>query len=112
MAIVKPLVHSFAEPCSCGNLFQHWKNCSGQSIYFCPVVHCLEKDLKGMQVTLTEDSSQKVYVIPLCPRHAKSGHTLQISDAYRLVPVGHEADCGENLPMVQKTDIKTKIHSE
>lgn len=112
MAIVKPQVHSSAPPCFCESWLQHWKNASGQSIFFCPVINCLEKELEGVKVTITKKQGEKLYVIPLCTRHAKSEKELHISDAYKLIPPGHEADCIENLPMTQKTVSKTKIHAE
>lgn len=111
MAIVIPYKHVPKTLCNCGSWLQHWKNCSGQSIFFCPVVNCLEKDFEGVQVIKTVNGNEKVFVIPLCARHAKSTKELQISDAYRLV----HADslmCCENLPLAPKIENKTKTHAE
>ena len=82
--------------CSCGSWLDHWKKFSGQSIMYCPVEFCLEKDLVGAHVQKVSLTDHKWYIIPLCQRHnAEKAKSLTVSDSYRLVSANISETCGK-----------------
>jgi hypothetical protein len=85
-----------ASKCNCDSWLDHWKRFSGQSITFCPVVGCLEKDLVGAHVQKDSATDKSWYIIPLCKKHnGETGKSLTISDSYTLVSANVSNTCGK-----------------
>jgi hypothetical protein len=84
------------EACSCGSWLTHWLHFSGQSVPpHCPEVNCINRAEVGALVQKEGASDGAWYVVPLCRECAgKTGETIQISDAIRLVPAATNETCG------------------
>jgi len=81
--------------CKCGSWLAHWKKFSGQSITFCPVENCLEKDLVGAHVQKDSTTDHNWYILPLCKTHNAKGKSLTVSDSYKLVSANVSETCGK-----------------
>lgn len=82
--------------CSCGSWLQHWEKFSKQSALFCPVIHCLNKDLVGAHVQKANSNDDKWYIYPLCTSHNQSAGPLEVSNSYVLVPANKKETCEKN----------------
>ncbi len=79
--------------CSCGSWLKHWEKFSGQTVTYCPVEKCLNKDLVGAHVQKADSSDGKWYIFPLCKIHNQAMGELQVSDSYRLVSANKKETC-------------------
>jgi hypothetical protein len=79
--------------CVCGSWLKHWERFSGQTITYCPVIGCLNKDLVGAHVQKAGSSDNKWYICPLCNAHNQSAGELEVSDAYKLVSANKKETC-------------------
>ncbi|HNT16722.1 MAG TPA: hypothetical protein PKJ37_02345 [Acidobacteriota bacterium] len=82
--------------CKCGSWLNHWKTYSHQEIPGrCPVQNCPERVLVGAHVQKADSDDNAWYIYPLCKGHnASTGHTLEVSDSYRLVSANIAGTCG------------------
>ncbi len=80
--------------CACGNWLKHWENFSHyQSISFCVVKNCCNRDLDGVHVQKADSPLDEWYIIPLCSVHKTSKGELEITDAYKLVSANKKETC-------------------
>lgn len=84
------------EPCACGSLLNHWTHVGGMSLPpHCPEVNCINNTEVGALVQTPGAADDTWYVVPLCRTCAsRTGETIRISDAIRLVPAAPGPDCG------------------
>jgi hypothetical protein len=81
--------------CNCGSWFKHWEKFSEQTAIFCPVINCLEVDLEGAHVQRNGSEDKNLYIFPLCRIHnADKGHSLEVSNIYKLVSANISETCG------------------
>lgn len=79
--------------CVCGSWMNHWNRFSGQSVTFCPVVGCMNKDLVGAHVQKANSLDSHWYIYPLCNAHNQSTKELDVSDIYKLVSANKKETC-------------------
>lgn len=79
--------------CSCGSWLKHWEKFSGQSIIYCPVGLCLNKDLVGAHVQKADSYDSKWYICPLCNAHNQATSILDVSDSCKLVSANKSETC-------------------
>jgi hypothetical protein len=79
--------------CACGSWLKHWEKFSGQTITFCPVEKCLNKDLVGAHVQQANSSDNKWYIYPLCNSHNHSTGELEVYDSYKLASANKKETC-------------------
>lgn len=80
--------------CPCGNLLQHWKNFSGQTISFCSVLYCWESATVAAHVQKFYDEDQEGFVIPVCKKHSTvTNSALEIDNDVNLVPADVKKTC-------------------
>jgi len=78
-----------------GSWMEHWEKLSGQKTTFCLAVGCVGKDLVGAHVQKTGPRDDNWYIYPLCVSHNERAKELEVSDAYKLVPVNAAETRGE-----------------
>jgi len=79
--------------CVCGSWLKHWEKFSGQSVTYCPVKDCLNKDLVGAHVQMANSTDDKWYIYPLCSVHNQNSGELEVSDSYKLVSANKKETC-------------------
>lgn len=79
--------------CTCGSWFKHWENFSGQTVVYCPVEKCMNKDLVGAHVQRAGIAESKWYIYPLCNAHNHATGELQVSDLIKLVSANKKETC-------------------
>jgi hypothetical protein len=79
--------------CKCGSWLKHWNNFSGQTVTYCCVGFCIEKELVGAHVQKANSTDKNWYIIPLCQSHSRSIVDLEISDVFELVPANKKELC-------------------
>lgn len=81
--------------CKCGSWLRHWERFTGLAVpQYCPVEHCLEKDIVGAHVKKAESADKNRYIIPLCNKHNKATDTLSVEEWCRPAPANVEKTCG------------------
>src|SRR5260370_3278584 len=89
------VVGASSAACSCESWLAHWEKYSGQTVTYCPVVSCYNKDLCGAHVRKSGDLT--VYIYPLCNAHNKSTESLEVSDSYTLVSSSKSQTCEKSI---------------
>lgn len=79
--------------CACGSWLKHWEKFSRQKASWCPVIECFKQDLVGAHVQVDNGADDTWYIYPLCSAHNQSPATLDVSDAYTLVPANRRDTC-------------------
>jgi hypothetical protein len=72
---------------------KHWEKFSRQTVTYCPVTGCLNKDLLGAHVQKYDSTDNKWYIYPLCGAHNQSTVVLEVLDAYTLVSANKKETC-------------------
>jgi len=81
--------------CKCGSWLKHWQNYSGQSLYYCPVISCMEGIEVGAHVQKDSQYDRNWYIIPLCAKHnAATKQSLDVADSLKLVSANVSETCG------------------
>lgn len=93
MATIKNINGTYQAKCVCGSWLNHWKRFSGQTITYCPVIGCMNKDLVGAHVQKAYGMDSRWYIFPLCNAHNQSKNELNVSDAYKLVSANKKETC-------------------
>jgi uncharacterized GH25 family protein len=95
--LVKNINGTTSNICKCGSWLEHWKRYSGQAIpSYCPVRACYSKVEVGAHVQKDSYTDSSWYIVPLCQFHnAKKGESLEISDAFKLVPANISLTCSK-----------------
>ena len=82
--------------CTCGSWLDHWKKFSHQSITYCAVNTCVQKDIVGALVQRDDPKDNGWYVIPLCKKHSDAkGQSLEVGVVYRIVTANVAETCGK-----------------
>jgi hypothetical protein len=82
--------------CSCDSWLDHWEKFSGQSLSFCVVENCNQKDLVGAHIQKDNANDRNWYIIPLCKAHnGETGGSLAIGDYVNLVSANTSETCGK-----------------
>ncbi len=79
--------------CACGSWLKHWQKFSGQSLTYCPVAGCLDRDLAGVHVQIAADSDGQWFIYPLCQEHSQTPGELLVSDTFFLVSASKAHTC-------------------
>ncbi len=79
--------------CSCGSWLKHWEKFSKQTVTYCPVSTCYNKDIVGAHVQKATGYDNKWYIYPLCNAHNQSTSELEVPDSYTLVPANKKETC-------------------
>jgi hypothetical protein len=96
--------------CKCGTWFDHWKKFSGQTITYCPVGKCYEKELVGAHVQKDGTTDRGWYIIPLCKKHnGEKGKSLNVNDVFKLVSANVNETCGKKNELNFKINIRPEI---
>ena len=82
--------------CSCGSWLEHWKKFSGQSVTYCAVNTCIQKDIVGAHVQKEDSTDQSWYILPLCNSHNnEKAKSLEVGIVYQLVSANIAETCGK-----------------
>jgi hypothetical protein len=90
--------------CGCGSWLKHWETYSGQTVAYCPVVGCYNKDLVGAHVQKAYDYiDRNWYIYPLCNAHNQSSGVISVPDTYKLVSANKSETCESALGLWLKS---------